>query len=153
MSPKRNSRVLVLVIFVVLLVLIIVSVVLYNHSHNTGPGSAAYDATHQGPDHAGPPMVNIIGDTRLDQILLSGQFTVVMNELNSYILSNIGPKVVSAQISNTVINNDGSVNFTVQTNNPSSQFTVNLNRSQYTTIGFSVVGTSFQESLYPYGSN
>jgi hypothetical protein len=154
MNTRRNKILFIVAAFVILSVVIIVALIpqlLKNKS--VGVGTPAYNLAHQAPDHAGPYMVDIKGTTALNQILLSGQYSAAMAELNSYILSEVSPKTVSAQITDTTGNITGPVTFTVQTSQPSEQFNVSLDLSQYATIGFSVPSSGFQKTLNVYGSS
>lgn len=131
--------------------------------------------THKKPEHhpstthhvvlATPPTVekgssgnqqsiNIQDTDALSNYLLAEQFAAVKQALGQYIQSNIGASILTATIvsGSTVLNNDGSINFTVQITKPSTAFNVLIQRSNPEEIIFSVVGTNYQNTLYPYAT-
>jgi hypothetical protein len=99
--------------------------------------------------------VGIQNTEKLNQVLLDRQFQAIRQALSSYIQNTYGKSVLSAEIvaESTVVNNDGSINFSVKIDKPAKTFSVVLQRPNSTTIIFSVPESNSEPTvLYPYNN-
>jgi hypothetical protein len=99
--------------------------------------------------------VALNGTQRLSQLLLPDQFGALKKALSSYIRANVSPSVISADIvpGETILNNDGSISFTVKVTKPAKTFNVLLQRPDALEMIFSVPGSGIEPTtLQPFAS-
>lgn len=98
--------------------------------------------------------VGLQGAEKLNDILLPEQYFALKQALSNYIRTKVSSSVLSAQIvpGSTVVNNDGSINFSVSTS-PNKTFNVVLQRPSAITLVFTVPADGYSATLYPYATN
>jgi hypothetical protein len=143
----------ILVIIIIWLVLV-AGIILLTHKTPVKSTSSIPTTPYLEKGSAGnQPNFSVQGTSELNNHLLSQQYVAVQQEIGSYVQSKISASVSSATIvsGSTVLNNNGSINFSVQISNPNISFNVLLQFPSDEEIIFSVLGTNYQTTLYPYG--
>ena len=147
-----------ILIIIIIWLLIVTGIILLTHKSSKSPhksSSPIPTTPYLEKGSAGnPPNFNIQGTSDLNKYLLSQQYVAVKQEIALYVQSKISASVSSATIisGSTVLNDNGSINFSVQISNPASKFNILLQLPNAEEIIFSVLGTSYQTTLYPYNS-
>jgi hypothetical protein len=151
MMSKRKVVVTILIVWVGLFVVVLLLTHKNSapHTHNT---ALAKPPVVEKGSAGNQQSISIQGTEALNSYLLAEQFVAVKQALGRYIQSNISPSTLVATIApgSTVLNGNGSINFTVQIAEPETTFNVLLQLPNAEEIIFSVVGTSYQDALYPY---
>jgi len=101
-----------------------------------------------------PGTVVIDNTDQLRDILLRREYAAVNEELVKYIQDHVSDAIEHAFLVNQpVINSDGVVSFTVQTEAPNKQFSVKLDRNTYfNKIIFSIPEVNYQSTLDVYAT-
>jgi hypothetical protein len=96
--------------------------------------------------------VGVENGEQLYNYLLPEQYTAVQQALGRYVSTEVSPNVTVAYIvqNSTVLNNDGSINFSVQVSQPATTFTVLVQRPSANVLIFSVPANNYSYTLYPY---
>ena len=101
--------------------------------------------------YRGPAPVNIQGVSDLNNLLLYQQFTDVIQATSNYIIDYVSPSAQNADITNTTLSQDGSIDYTVLVDKKSNQqFDVVLQKRAYGIVIFTVPVKVFSETLNPY---
>lgn len=151
----RKKVIIVIIIWIALTF----GVFLLTHKKSVPPAATSHAAQTTPPvvengGSGGQGIINIQGTAALENYLLAQQFVAVKQAIDQYIQSNVSSSVLSATVvsGSTVLNYNGSINFSVQIAQPSTTFNVLLQLPTAEEIIFNVVGTSYQNALYPYAT-
>lgn len=140
----RNRRILIIILA---LFAVILSVVLVTRSQNQPPigptGLEKGSATST---------VGINGAERLNEILLSQEFAAISQALSDYIRTHVSRQAISADIvpGSTVVNKDGSINFSVKIENPNTTFDALITRPDSNHLTFKVPKSNYSITVAPY---
>lgn len=95
--------------------------------------------------------ISITNTSELNNLLLPDQLSYVLQATGNYIINHINATTQSAVITNTTLNQDGSIDYTVETNTkPAAQIKVLLQPQAAGVIDFSVPSANYSTNLNPY---
>jgi hypothetical protein len=99
----------------------------------------------------GPGTVIIDNTDELSSILLGLQYQATSDFVVGYIQKEIDKNIEHAVIvGSPVVNNNGSVDFKVKTDNPEVEFTVHIDRSSVKNLTLQVKGTDYKKTVKVY---
>jgi hypothetical protein len=95
--------------------------------------------------------VTIQNTAALNNLLLPDQLTYVLQATGNYIINHVNQATQSATITSTMLNQDGSITYTVKTDTqPVSQIKITLENQPNGVIVFLVPAAGFSTTLNPY---
>jgi len=142
---SNRTRLLLIGGAVILILVVIVWVIIFtiqNNSSNKYVGQTEKEV-------AGPQSVAITNTERLNQLLVSKEFSAVKQALNNYILASVDNKATTAKIAvgSTYVNPDNSITFTVEVGGGGKKFDVKIERPQPQTMYFTVPTKHVRQQL------
>lgn len=141
-----NKRLVIILTGFIALIAIAAWLIAKPNHHQTSPKSPEQGAVSE--------VIALLNTQSLYDVLLQKQFLVVRQAIITYIPKKIGASVKSAEIvqDSTKVNNDGSIEFQVKTDNPQKTFRVVLTRPTPSVVVFTVPEDQEEgKVLYPYG--
>lgn len=147
-----NKRPLIVIAIIFVLILLGAALI----ANNRNQSNAAYSpSAPKEAENGAPAAINnqpTITDTgTLANILLTEQFAAVQSNLISY-LTNKYPNAKTASVTNAIVNNDGSVGFSLSLSSYNKTLAVTLIRLQTGDITLQIPADSYQVTLYIYDS-
>ncbi|MBI2007867.1 hypothetical protein HYS85_01350 [Candidatus Saccharibacteria bacterium] len=99
----------------------------------------------------GPGTVIIDNTDELSSILLGRQYQTTSDFVVEYIQQKIDKKIEHAEIvGKPVVNDDGSVDFQIKTNDPETEFTIHIDRSSVKYLTLEVQNTDYRQTIKIY---
>ena len=141
----------IIVIAIIFALILLGAFLVVNDRQNAAYSPTAPKEAENGAPSSTLNQPTISGSDQLANILLTEQFTAVQNNLITYLTSKY-PNAKTADISNTVVNNDGSVGFSLELTAYNKTLAVTLVRLQNGDITLQIPQDSYQVTLYIYDS-
>ncbi|MGH7156997.1 MAG: hypothetical protein ACREGG_02715 [Candidatus Saccharimonadales bacterium] len=142
---RRKRAILILSAILLIAIIVVLSLILRPKKNSLYPGGSEKGSSTS--------YVAISGDQTLSQVLLPEQLISVERATSNYVVSHLAADVTSAKIlpGTTVVNQDGSINFTIQMTPTNKELTVLVQRPSVDLLLFSIVGDTSQPTpLYPF---
>ena len=141
-----NRRRLWLIIGAFLVVVLFVAVLIH---FNSGSGKQAVIGNTE-RENGGPRTVVFSNTGALNADLLSEQYSALIHQLSFFVLNHVSARVRTASVNNTVLTSDGSISFTVTTDQPKDTFSSKVTRQNDGSFTLQIPQASYSITLNPY---
>jgi hypothetical protein len=102
------------------------------------------------PESITPKVVEFSNTDKLNSLLLKEQYQAVTSELSYFLQTKINPNISHATIDNTKLNNDGSIEFSVKTEQPAKTILVSVERPSFDVLTIDIPESNYKKTVKPF---